>query len=69
MGSTKYELLVDGERRWRAKSRDEACAWIHDYREEHAADDPDAVHVQVRLLSPWSWLTGGSLAPTEDFLG
>ena len=63
----RYELLVDGERRWRTKSEDETRAWIRDYREEHADDDPDATHVQVRLLSLWSWLTGGSLAPTEQF--
>ncbi len=66
--ASKYELLVDGDRRWRAKTKDEARAWIRDYREEHAEDDPDAVHVQVRRLSPWSWLTGGSLVPREDFL-
>jgi len=64
----KYELLVDGEHRWRAKSEDEARAWIRDYREEHAEDDPDATHVQVRELSRWSWLTGGSLAPRDRFL-
>ena len=65
----RYELLVDGERRWRTESEDETRAWIRDYREEHAYDDPDATHVQVRRLSRLSWLTGGSLAPTEDFLG
>lgn len=64
----KYELLVDGEGRWRAKSVDEARAWIRDYREEHSEDDPDATHVQVRQLSRLSWLTGGSIAPTERFL-
>jgi hypothetical protein len=63
----KYELLVDGDRRWRAKSETETREWIRDYREEHAEDDPDATHVQVRVLSYWSWLTGGSLAPTERF--
>ena len=66
--ANKYELLVDGDRRWRAKTEDEARAWIRDYRGEHAEDDPDAVHVQVRRLSPWAWLTGGSLEPTEQFL-
>jgi len=64
----RYELLVDGDKRWRAKSEDEARAWIRDYREEHEDDDPDATHVQVRELSRWSWLTGGAIAPTEDFL-
>ena len=63
----RYELLVDGERRWRAKSEDEARAWVRDYREEHAEDDPDATHVQVRTLSRVSWLTGGSIAATERF--
>jgi hypothetical protein len=62
----KYELLVDGERRWRAATEDEARAWIGDYRTEHAEDDPDAAHVQVRRLSSWSWLTGGSLVPREQ---
>jgi len=64
----KYELLVDGRSRWRARSEDDARAWIRDYREEHAQDDPDATHVQVRTLSPWSWLTGGSLVDRERFL-
>jgi phenylpyruvate tautomerase PptA (4-oxalocrotonate tautomerase family) len=64
----KYELLVDGDRRWRAKSEDEVRAWIRDYREEHAEDDPDATHVLVRRLSPWSWLTGGTLVDRDTFL-
>jgi hypothetical protein len=64
----KYELLVDGRRRGRAASDDEACSWIRAYRAEHAQDDPDATHVQVRRLSAWSWLTGGSLVPREQFL-
>jgi hypothetical protein len=64
----KYELLVDGESRSRAGSDDEARTWIRAYRAEHAADDPDATHVQVRRLSAWSWLTGGSLVPREEFL-
>ena len=68
MARNKYELLVDGERRWRAKSDDEAREWLRDYRAEHAEDDPDATHVQVRVLTPWSWLTGGSLAPRDRFL-
>jgi hypothetical protein len=63
----KYELLVDGEARGKAGSDDEACAWIRAYRLEHDQDDPDATHVQVRKLSRLSWLTGGSLVPTDDF--
>ena len=65
---SKYELLVDGERRGRAGSEEEARAWIRAYRVEHDVDDPDATHVQVRRLSVWSWLTGGSLVPRERFL-
>jgi hypothetical protein len=64
----KFELLVDGRGRWRAGSEDEVRAWLRDYREEHAADDPDAAHVQVRRLSRWSWLTGGELVDRERFL-
>lgn len=64
----EYELLVDGDHRGSADSDDEARAWIRGYRAEHAEDDPDAVHVQVRELSRWSWLTGGKLVPRERFL-
>jgi hypothetical protein len=65
---TRYELLVDGEKRGRAGSDDEASAWIRAYRAEHLEDDPGATHVQVLRLSAWSWLTGGSLVPRERFL-
>jgi hypothetical protein len=64
----RYQLLVDGDARGKAASDDEARAWIRAYRLEHAEDDPDATHVQVRKLSTFSWLTGGSLVPTEDLL-
>jgi hypothetical protein len=64
----RYELLVDGEARGKSSSDDEARAWIRAYRAEHAQDDPDATHVQVRKLSALSWLTGGSLVPRDDFL-
>jgi hypothetical protein len=64
----KYELLVDGERRGRADSDEQARTWLRGYRAEHGVDDPDATHVQVRRLSAWSWLTGGSLVPREQFL-
>jgi hypothetical protein len=64
----RYELLIDGQRRWRAASEDDVRAWLDEYREEHAEDDPDAAHVQVRVLSWWSWLTGGTLMPRERFL-
>ena len=65
----KYELLVDGRSRWRAKDDDDARAWLAEYREEHADDDPDAVHVQIRRLGSWSWLTGGTMVDRESFLG
>ena len=64
----KYELMVDGARRARVAGDDEVSAWLRAYRAEHADDDPDAVHVLVRRLSPLSWLTGGSLVPVERFL-
>ncbi|HEY8705528.1 MAG TPA: hypothetical protein VIL98_12285 [Gaiellaceae bacterium] len=63
-----YALLVDGEAQGKAASDDEARTWIRAYRAEHAQDDPDATHVQVRKLSALSWLTGGSLVPRDDFL-
>jgi hypothetical protein len=64
----RYELLVDGAARDRVGSEDELRAWLAVYREEQRKDDPDAVHVQVRQLSAWSWLTGGRLVPRDRFL-
>lgn len=64
----KYELLVDGERRHRAASADDVRDWLRGYRAEHAQDDPDATHVQVRELTPLAWLTGGRLLDREKFL-
>jgi hypothetical protein len=64
----KYELLVDGERQGRVDSADDVRAWLGDYRAEHAEDDPDAVHVQVRELTAWAWLTGGRLLDRDSFL-
>ena len=64
----KYELLVDGRRRWKAADADDLRAWLDEYREEHAEDDPDAVHVQVRKLSRLSWLTGGTMVDRDAFL-
>jgi hypothetical protein len=63
----KYELLVDGERQSRVDSADDARAWLRDYRTEHAQDDPDAAHVQVRELSSLAWLTGGRLLDRDEF--
>ena len=65
----RYELLVDGRRRWKAADEDDVRSWLREYREEHGDDDPDAVHVQVRRLSRWSWLTGGTILDREGFLG
>jgi hypothetical protein len=64
----KYELLVDGRSRWRAKDDDDVRAWLAEYREEHADDDPDAAHVQVRRLGAWSWLSGGTIIDRDAFL-
>jgi hypothetical protein len=64
----KYELLIDGRGRWRAKSDGEVRDWLRDYAEEHAQDDPEATHVQIRRLSPFSWLTGGSLVARAHFV-
>ena len=62
----KFELLVDGQSRWKASSEDDARAWLRDYREEHGEDDPDAAHVQIRKLSRWSWLTGGAVVDRKS---
>ena len=59
----RYDLLVDGERRGRAKSVDEARDWLRGYREQHTDDDPDATHVQVIRRT----LLGGKLEPRERF--
>jgi len=64
----RYEILVDGKHRDRARSEEELRAWLRSYRDEHRENDPDAVHVQVRETSAWSWLTGGKLVPRERFL-
>ncbi len=64
----KYELLIDGRSRWRARSEDDVRRWLTEYREEHAADDPEATHVQVRRLSAFSWLTGGKLLERTIFM-
>jgi hypothetical protein len=64
----KYELLVDGRSRWRAKDEADLRAWLSEYCEEHRADDPDAAHVQVRRLGLLAWLTGGTMVDREEFL-
>jgi hypothetical protein len=64
----RYELLIDGRGRWRAGSEADVREWLRDYCEEHAQDDPQATHVQIRRLSRLSWLTGGSLVSRAQFL-
>jgi hypothetical protein len=64
----KYELLVDGRSRWKAENEADVEAWLSEYRDEHRQDDPEAAHVQVRRLSTWSWLTGGTMVDREEFL-
>ena len=64
----RFELLVDGKARARVASAMELREWLARYRDEHAESDPDAVHVQIRSLTPWSWLTGGKLVAREPFL-
>jgi hypothetical protein len=64
----KYDLLVDGDRRAKAGSEVEVRSWLAQYRVEHEETDPDAVHVQVIRRSTWSFVTGGTLVPREEFL-
>ena len=65
---SKYELLVDGERKHRVSSVEELRTWLRGYRAEHADDDPDATHVQVREMTRFAWLTGGRLLDRDEFL-
>jgi len=64
----RYDLLVDGEPQRRVRSVEEVRTWLRDYRAEHAEDDPDAAHVQVRQLTAWAWLTGGRLLDRDELL-
>jgi len=63
-----YALLVDGERVERVNSEHEVRAWLADYREEHAEDDPAAAHVQIIERGALAWLTGGKLVDRKRFL-
>jgi hypothetical protein len=63
-----YELLVDGQSRWKASGEDGVRTWLAEYRQEHVEDDPDAAHVQVRRLGRLAWLTGGRMVDREEFL-
>ena len=62
----RYELLIDGVGRWKAGSKEDVLRWLDEYREEHAQDDPDAAHVQVRELGSFAWLTGGKLVDRDE---
>ena len=64
----KYELLVDGRGVTRVEGDGAVREWLARYREEHAENDPDAAHVQVRELPRLAWLTGGRLVDREQFL-
>jgi len=63
-----YALLVDGERVARVNSEDDVRAWLVEYREQHAEDDPSAAHVQVIERGPLAWITGGKLVDRLRFL-
>jgi hypothetical protein len=65
----RYELLVDGRRRWKASDESDLREWLHEYMEEHQADDPDAAHVQIRRLGRLSWLTGGTMVDRDELPG
>ena len=62
----RYELLVDGRRRWKASDENDVRSWLREYMEEHEADDPDAAHVQIRKLGRMSWLTGGTMVDRDE---
>jgi hypothetical protein len=64
---SKYDLLVDGERKTRAESEGDVREWLARYREEHAEDDPAAAHVQILRRGPFAWLMGGRLEPRERY--
>jgi hypothetical protein len=63
-----YRLLVDGERVAQVESEDELRGWLAQYRQEHADDDPSAVHVQIIERGRFAWLTGGKLVDRTQFL-
>jgi hypothetical protein len=65
---TEFALLVDGENVARVESEDEVRAWLAEYREQHAEDDPSAAHVQVIERGPLAWITGGKLLDRLRFL-
>jgi hypothetical protein len=63
-----YALLVDGERVARADSEEDVRAWLVNYRDEHAGDDPAAAHVQILERGALAWITGGKLVDRKRFL-
>ena len=63
-----YAILLDGERVAAMSSDEAVSAWIAKYREDHARDDPFAVHLQILERGALTWLTGGKLVDRERFL-
>ena len=64
----KYELLVDGEPVARVDSEMAVRAWLGEYCDKHAEDDPSAVHVQIIERGALWWVTGGKLVDRLRFL-
>ena len=62
-----YAILLDGERVAHMSTGEEVSAWITKYREDHATDDPSAVHLQILERGALAWLTGGKLIDGERF--
>jgi hypothetical protein len=65
---TDYTILLDGERVASIDSDSAVRAWVANYREDHANDDPAAAHVQILERGAFAWLTGGKLIDRERFL-
>ena len=63
-----YTILLDGERVARLSSDESVRAWIAKYCEDHAEDDPSAVHLQIIERGTLAWLGGGKLVDRERFL-
>jgi hypothetical protein len=63
-----YAILLDGERVARVSSDAAVRAWIAKYREDHAEDDPAAVHLQILERGALAWLVGGKLVDRDRFL-
>ena len=63
-----YAIFLDGEPVARMSSDESVRAWIANYREDHAEDDPSAVHLQILERGALAWLVGGKLVDRERFL-